>query len=91
MSELDELFSSLDFRDFEERDGEGREPVEVEGWVKAATERAVLFEAGGSEVWIPRKLLLPGTDVSKRGDDGKVVVPRWFVEQEDLSDEHSQR
>jgi hypothetical protein len=35
---------------------------------------------GGREVWIPRKLLLSGTTVERRGDEGAIVIPTWLAE-----------
>lgn len=86
MSELDEIVfwgedPNWDF------DRPAREPVKLEGWIKRTTEKAVLCGIGEREVWIPRSILGPGTDVQRVGDDGTIVVPHWFAEQEDLTDE----
>lgn len=80
--------SAEDYCDFRDSDLEAdREPVKLEGWIKRTTDKAVLCAIGEREVWIPRSLLCEGTDVKRTGDDGTIVVPRWFAEQEDLTDE----
>lgn len=40
--------------------------------------------AGDQTYWIPRSLMLPGTEVESRGDDGLLVLPAWFVRKEEI-------
>jgi len=52
--------------------------------VKAETARALLLDFGTIETWVPKSLLQDGTEVAERGDQGTVVLPRWFVEKEGI-------
>jgi hypothetical protein len=38
----------------------------------------LLCRIGAQQVTIPSLLLQPGTTISRRGDDGTLVIPRWF-------------
>lgn len=54
----------------------------LEAVVTRTTEKAVLVEIDGNEIWIPRKVCLDG-DALDVGDDD-LVVADWWLEQEDL-------
>lgn len=49
------------------------------------TDKAVLvvFESG-TEHWIPKSQLQPGSEVRARGDQGDVVVSQWFADNSNL-------
>jgi hypothetical protein len=61
------------------------EPVEFEDVrVKAETELAILCEIDGKEVWIPRSQVHDDSEVSSQGDEGTLILARWFAEKEGL-------
>lgn len=66
----------------------GNEPRKVENvQVIMDTDKAMLCRVdgeGGPEVWIPRKLILKGTTVDRRGDFGVVMIPTWLAEERQL-------
>jgi len=59
--------------------------VEVNGEVKATTERAVLLDVGdGDRVWLPRSQIEEGIDDVEVGEDLTVTIPEWLANQEGL-------
>lgn len=52
------------------------------GLVKWSTERAILFEFGDDEFWIPRSVCLDGDAVDVNDTD--VTVADWWLEQEGI-------
>lgn len=68
---------------FRNDDG-GNDPYEM-GKVKviAATEKALLCQPakdGTDSFWVPRSVLMDGTEVDKKGDDGELVVKTWWAD-----------
>ncbi len=54
-------------------------------FAKAETAKALLVEIDGEPgVWIPQSVISEDSEVYKRGDEGKLVVRRWFAEREGL-------
>ena len=45
----------------------------------------------GREVFIGANVPLRGTTIRKNGDRGRLVIPRWFVESQDLGEPRSRR
>lgn len=45
---------------------------------------ALLVEVEGSEVWIPSKLIDDKSEVWRKGDEGDLVISRWFAEIKEL-------
>jgi hypothetical protein len=49
------------------------------------TDKAILVKfADGSEHWIPKSQLQPGSEVRARGDEGDVVISQWFADNSNL-------
>jgi len=40
--------------------------------------------AGDQDFWIPRSLILKGSEVDSVGDDGLLLLPAWFVTKEEI-------
>lgn len=40
---------------------------------------ALLCVIGGKQVWVPKAQMLPGSQLTKAGDRGRLVVPDWFA------------
>lgn len=61
------------------------ETFECDGRCRAETEDALLitFE-DGNEHWIPKSLIHDDSEVSKKGDEGIVVIPLWKAEKLEL-------
>lgn len=56
-----------------------------EGIVLRTTEAAVLVEVENEEIWIPKSLLHEDSEIdedSEPDQEGSVVVPLWWAEQE---------
>lgn len=53
--------------------------------VEVETEKAllVIFE-DGTEKWVPKSVILEGSEVTEEGDEGTLRVKRWFAEKEEL-------
>lgn len=50
------------------------------------TEKALLVRvADGREVWVPKSLIAPGSDVNATNDEGELAVAAWFARKEGLS------
>lgn len=65
------------------RGGEGHELGE--GIVLRTTESAVLVLVEGEEIWVPKSLLHDDSEIdedSEKDDEGTLVVPLWWAEQE---------
>lgn len=48
------------------------------------TEKALLVEIEGEEVWIPKKMIDDDSEVYKIGTEGTLVIPLWLAEEKDL-------
>ena len=61
------------------------EPVEFENVrVTAETDLAILCEIEGKEVWIPSSQVHEDSEVSSQGDEGTLLITRWFAEKAGL-------
>jgi hypothetical protein len=49
-----------------------------------ATEKAILCEIEGDEVWIPQSQVTEDSEVWKPGQEGTLVITRWIARQKDL-------
>ena len=48
--------------------------------VTSESEAAIrVLVAGDQDFWIPRSLILKGSEVDSIGDDGLLLLPSWFV------------
>ncbi len=52
------------------------------------TDKAVRcrFSDLGMEVWVPKSVIAPGSDVKESGDVGTLELAKWFAEKEELYD-----
>ena len=48
------------------------------------TEKALLCQIKGEEIWVPRSQIREESDVKDAGDDGTLVVSNWFATKEGL-------
>ena len=46
---------------------------------KVETEKAILCIIEGDEIWIPKSQVHDDSEVYKKGDEGKLVVTKWFA------------
>lgn len=61
------------------------ETVEFEDvFIKAATPKAVLCEIDGTHRWIPQSQVHENSEIWRTGDEGKLVIRRWFAEKAGL-------
>jgi hypothetical protein len=51
---------------------------------KAESERAILVEIEGEEIWVPKSQVVNDSEVYKKGDDGVLILTRWICEQKKL-------
>jgi len=54
----------------------------------AETDRAILCRSeswDGEKVWVPKSVLGEETEVGEKGDEGVLVVARWFAKKENLA------
>lgn len=54
-------------------------PVEV-GGILVATDRAVLVEVDGEEVWVPRSVIEGGDGLEESEETQEIDVAEWFAE-----------
>jgi hypothetical protein len=47
--------------------------------VRRETEKAILVDIGGQEIWIPQSAVHDDSEAWKYGDCGKLVVCTWFA------------
>lgn len=64
-------------------------PKQVEvgrGEVVAETDLAICVELEGhdDEVWIPKSQISDDSEIWQKGDEGELVVNKWFAEKEGL-------
>ena len=59
--------------------------VELEVLVKHQTDKAVLVEVDGEEVWIPWSQVEDNGEEFKNGYEGIMYVTRWFADKEELT------
>ena len=64
------------------------EPVELDNvFVVRESEKALLCNIENEEVWIPKSMLLDGSDVGEDGDTGTLVIPRWLAVEKEIIEE----
>jgi hypothetical protein len=49
-----------------------------------ATEKALLCEVDGQQVWIPQALISDDSEVWEPGQEGDLVIPMWLAEEKGL-------
>lgn len=52
--------------------------------VMAETEKAILVEYEGDEIWIPKSLVGPNSEVEEPGDEGMIEIPEWFADEKGM-------
>jgi hypothetical protein len=52
--------------------------------VQADTDKAILAEIDGTDVWIPKSQIKDESEVWKKGQSGKLVVTEWIATQKGL-------
>ena len=52
-----------------------------------ATEKAILCEIDGEEIWIPQSQVDENSEVWKEGQEGTLVVSTFFARMKGLSDD----
>lgn len=54
--------------------------------VKAETDRAILVEIEGEEVWVPKSAIEEESEVwSQKNGSGDLIVARWWAEKRGLA------
>jgi hypothetical protein len=53
--------------------------------VKRETEKALLCEIDGEEVWIPKGQIDDDSEVYEMGTEGTLIISKWIAEQKGLS------
>jgi hypothetical protein len=48
---------------------------------KHATDKAILVEIDGEEVWVPQSQVDEDSEVYQKGDEGTLIVSEWFAKQ----------
>ena len=62
-----------------------KDTVEIEDvLVLRETEKAILCEIAGAEVWIPLSQVDDDSEVWQEGDEGTLTITRWIAEQKEL-------
>jgi len=51
------------------------------------TEKALLVEIEGEEVWVPKSVVHDDSEVYAEDDQGTLVVKRWWAREKGLVDE----
>jgi hypothetical protein len=60
---------------------EPEEPVSIETVVLRETDKAVLVEVEGEQVWIPKSQIDPDSEITCKDDGpGTMLVSRWIAE-----------
>jgi len=52
--------------------------------VTRETDKALLVEVEGEQLWIPKSQVHDDSDVYQDGDHGDLVISRWIAEQKEL-------
>jgi hypothetical protein len=48
------------------------------------TEKAILVDLDGEERWVPQSCVHADSEVWKEGQEGELVLTRWFADKEGL-------
>lgn len=59
-------------------------PFYVFDKVVKETEKAILVNIEGRDIWVPKSQILENSEVTEAGDDGTIVLSTWFCEKEGL-------
>jgi hypothetical protein len=66
------------------RDDDATKTIEITEPVKRETEKALLVEIGGEELWIPKSQIHDDSEVYREGDTGKLVITEWIAREKGL-------
>ena len=58
--------------------------VEFEAEVFKETEKALLCNVEGEEIWIPKSIIGEISEIETEGDIGVVSIPEWFAKKSGL-------
>jgi hypothetical protein len=53
--------------------------------VKRATDKALLCEIHGEEIWIPKSQIHDDSEVYEADTEGDLIIPRWLAEKKGLN------
>jgi hypothetical protein len=69
-----------------ERDNDEQwEPVSFDDVVcLSQTKMAIKVLVDGEEYWIPKSQVNEDSEVYQKGDEGKLIVPRWLAEEKEM-------
>lgn len=60
-------------------------PIQISVWVKKATEKALLVEVDGEEVWLPRSQIVEDeSEALEEGDTGTLAITQWIAREKGL-------
>ena len=62
------------------RDDEDETHAMGEGRCTRETEKAILVRIDDKETWVPKSVVHDDSDVWKTGDEGTIIVKRWWAE-----------
>lgn len=51
---------------------------------KAETDKALLCDIDGEEIWIPLSQVDDSSEVQSKGDEGTLIITKWCAEQKGL-------
>lgn len=51
------------------------------------TDKAILVAIDGKELWVPQSVIDDDSEVWKKGDEGALVVHRWFAVRHELEED----
>lgn len=64
-------------------DDREHEVAYIQARCKVETEKAILCELEtGEDLWVPKSLVEPDSQVTGRGDEGELAIPWWFADKE---------
>jgi hypothetical protein len=66
------------------RDGDATETFEITEEVSRETDKAILVEIKGEEVWIPKSQIHDDSEVYASGHTGKLVITEWLAREKGL-------
>ncbi len=52
--------------------------------VIAETEKALLCNIEGEEIWIPKSQILDESEVIEKGDEGSLIITQWIASEKGL-------
>lgn len=66
------------------RDDDPTETFEITEPVKRETDKAILVEIKGEELWIPKSQIHDDSEVYASGHTGKLVISEWIAREKSL-------